>query len=148
MQKQRIPLVLGLVLTGCLACSAIAYSRYVDWPSLGGLTEVRAYLPEEYPVHDAYHYTYRNFMDTWELYRFTTTPEAIEYLVDALNLSAPATVYEFNLIVSRPPPYWWHPESLPEVQLYRSKQRAPDGYLYDLLYSVDLGIAYLIRFDG
>lgn len=146
--KQRISLAFALILTGCLACSALAYSRHVDWPSLGGLSEVRAYLPEEYPVQDAYHYTYRNFMDTWELYRFTTTPQAIEYLANALNLSAPATVYEFDMIISRPPPYWWHPESLPQAQLYRSEQRAPDGHAYDLLYSAAQGIAYLIRFDG
>jgi hypothetical protein len=87
-------------------------------------------------------------MDTWELYRFTTTPEAIAHLANSLNLSAPTTVHEFDMIISRPPPYWWHPESLEEGQLYRSEQRAPDGHMYDLLYSVDLGIAYFIRFDG
>jgi hypothetical protein len=148
MRKPEISALLGLLLAGCLFCSASAYLKYIDWPSLGGDSQVRRYIPSEYPIQDAHHYTYRNFMDTWELYRFTTTPEAIAHLANSLNLSAPTTVHEFDLIVSRPPPYWWHPESLDEGQLYRSEQRAPDGHLYDLLYSVDLGIAYFIRFDG
>lgn len=129
-------------------CGAAIYSRHVDWPSLGGSSRVRAYIPGPYPIGDAHHYTYRNFMDTWELYRFTTTPEAIAYLADELNLSAPATVRRFPLIISRPPPYWCHPERLPEAELYRSEDRAPAGRLYDLLFSRDSGIAYLIRFDG
>jgi hypothetical protein len=148
MRKPRLFHLLGVVAAGCLACSALAYSRYVDWPSLGGEAQVREYLPERYPLAGTHHYTYSNFMDTWELYRFTTTPEAIAYLADGLGLSAPAPVREFPLIISRPPPYWWHPETLQEAQLYRNGQRAPDGHMYDLLYSADSGVAYLIRFDG
>jgi hypothetical protein len=109
---------------------------------------VRAYLPDQYPVSDAHHYTYRNFMDTWELYRFSASPEAISFLAGELNLEEPVPVQKFPLIVSRPPPYWWHPELLPEADLYRSQQRSPDGHNYDLLYSAGEGIAYLIRFDG
>lgn len=146
--KHLLTCLLGLATAGCLLCAATGYSRYVDWPSFGGRTQVREYIPEPYPVTNAHHYTYRNFMDTWELYRFTTTPEAIEYLADALNLSASVTVYEFPMIISRPPPYWWHPEELPQAQLYQGDKRAPDGHLYDLLYSEDSGVAYLIRFDG
>jgi hypothetical protein len=87
-------------------------------------------------------------MDTWELYRFTTTPDAISHLASELNLTAPAAVHEFPMIVSRPPPYWWHPELLADAQLYRGAVRAPDGHLYDLLYSPDTGTAYLVRYDG
>jgi hypothetical protein len=87
-------------------------------------------------------------MDTWELYRFTSTPEAGAYLADTLNLSSAVTVHEFPLIISRPPPYWRRPEALQEAQLYRSEQRAPDGRRYDLLYSAGSGVAYLVRFDG
>jgi len=142
LSKRHFFRFLGLIIAFCLFCTAIAYSRYIDWPSLGGKAQVRRIIPKPYPITDAHHYTYRNFMDTWELYRFTTSPETINYLVNALNLSDPKTVYEFPLIVSRPPPYWWHPEVLPQALLYRSEERAPDGHLYDLLYSEDIGIAY------
>ena len=148
MPKHRITSFIGLVTAGCMLCGAIAYSRYVDWPSFGRSFQVREYVPEPYPISDAHHYTYRNFMDTWELYKFTTTPEAIAYLADILNLSAPVTVYEFPLIISRPPPYWWHPEILAQAKLYRSNERSPDGHRYDLIHSPESGVTYLIRFDG
>jgi hypothetical protein len=148
MSKRRFLRFLVLAITGCLLCSATVYSRYIDWPSIGGSAQVRGIIPQPYPITNAHHYTYRNFMDTWELYRFTTTPGAVAYLVNALKLSDPKTVYEFPMIVSRPPPYWWHPEVLPEAQLYGSDGRAPDGRLYELLYSEDTGVVYLIRFDG
>jgi len=148
MSKRRIVPLVGFVSAACLLCSATAYSRYVDWPSFGGNAQVREYVPEPYPIEAAHHYTYHNFMDTWELYKFTTTPETIVYLADALNLSTPVTVYEFPLIISRPPPYWWHPEALAQASLYRSQARAPDGHNYDLLYSENSGVAYLVRFDG
>ena len=148
MSKRHSFRFLGLTLLFCMFCSAIAYSRYIDWPSLGGRAQVRRIIPQPYPITNAHHYTYRNFMDTWELYRFRINPETIVYLVDAFNLSNPKTVFEFPMIVSRPPPYWWHPEVLPEAQLYGSNRRAPDGRLYELLYSEDTGITYLIRFDG
>jgi hypothetical protein len=148
MSKRRFLRFLVLAITGCLLCSATVYSRYIDWPSIGGSAQVRGIIPQPYPITNAHHYTYRNFMDTWELYRFTTTPGAVAYLVNALKLSDPKTVYEFPMIVSRPPPYWWHPEVLPEAQLYGSDRRAPDGRLYELLYSEDTGVVYLIRFDG
>ncbi|HTO99932.1 MAG TPA: hypothetical protein VMJ64_01055, partial [Anaerolineales bacterium] len=133
--------------TGVL-CAAFAYSRYIDWPSFSAAPQVRAYLPASYLVSDAHHYAYNNFMDNWELYRFTTTPDAIAYLANSLDLAAPASVHEFPLIVSRPPPYWWHPEALTNTSLYRSAVRASDGHLYDLLYSVEDGTAYLVRYDG
>ncbi len=131
-----------------LACAGLAYARFIDWPSTGGTGQVRAYLPERFLAQDAHHYRYRNFMDTWELYRFRTTPEAIDYLAASLKLEPAGQVSNFPLIVSRPPPYWWHPEALPEATLYSSAERAPDGHLYDLLYAEESGIAYLIRFDG
>jgi hypothetical protein len=148
MLKNRVPLSLGLILLVCLICGGLTYSRYIDWPSFGAKGSVRFYIPDQFPISDTHHYTYSNFMDTWELYRFTTTPEAISYLATELNLASPATVHEFPLIISRPPPYWWHPELLPDAQLYRSAHRASDGHLYDLLYSPDSGIAFLVRFDG
>jgi hypothetical protein len=147
-RKNRLPFMIGLIILACVLCPALGYSRYVDWPSFGAASQVRRYIPEPYPLSATYHYTYANFMDTWELYRFTTTPDGIAYLSDKLNLGAPATVHNFPLIVSRPPPYWWHPELLADAELFRSDGRAPDGRLYDLLYSPASGIAYLIRFDG
>jgi hypothetical protein len=87
-------------------------------------------------------------MDTWELYTFTTSPEAVAFLATTLNLGSPAPVQEFPMIISRPPPYWWHPEVLSQAELYGSEDRAPDGHNYQLLFSVETGIAYLIRFDG
>lgn len=146
--KNRLPPLVFLLLVVCLFCGAVGYSRHVDWPSIGGAREVRAYVPEDYPLEDAHHYTYRNFMDTWELYRFTSSPAAIRFLAEKLKLGSPATVYEFPLIVSRPPPYWWHPEQLPKAELYASAERAEDGRIYELLYSGETGIAYMIRFDG
>jgi hypothetical protein len=122
-----------------LALFSNRYSRYIDWPSIGGSAQVRGIIPQPYPITNAHHYTYRNFLDTWELYRFTTSPETIAYLGNTLNLSDPKTVHEFPMIVSRPPPYWWHPELLTEALLYRSDERAPYGHLYDLLYSEDIG---------
>jgi hypothetical protein len=148
MTKGRILPVVGIVVVSCGLCAAAMYSRYIDWPSFGADSPVRAYIPEPYPISETYHYTYRNFMDTWELYRFSTTPEAIAFLADDLRLADPVTVFDFPLIVSRPPPYWWHPELIPEAELYRSLARAPDGHLYDLLYAQETGVAYLIRFDG
>ena len=106
------------------------------------------YLPDPYPLSEAHHYTYGSFMDTWELYRITSIPEAVAYMADTLNLPSAVTVHEFPLIISRPPPYWWRPEALQEAQLYRSEQQDPDGRRYDLLYSAGSGVAYLVRFDG
>ena len=148
MKKNRLGLAVGVIVMACALCAGAGYSRYVDWPSFGANAEVRLYIPDRYPISDTHQYTYSNFMDTWELYRFTTTPDAIVYLADELKLASPATVHEFPLIISRPPPYWWHPELLPDAELYRSSVRAPDGHLYDLLYAQDSGVAYLIRFDG
>ena len=127
---------------------ALVYSRHVDWPSLGGTEDVRVYLPDPYPLSEAHHYTYGSFMDTWELYRITSIPEAVAYMADTLNLPSAVTVHKFPLIISRPPPYWWRPEALQEAQLYRSEQRDPDARRYDLLYSAGSGVAYLVRFDG
>jgi hypothetical protein len=58
-----------------------------------------------------------------------------------------ASPTSFPMIVSRPPPYWWHPE-LPEGARYAGQERAPDRKKYGLLYSSASGIAYLLRFDG
>ena len=145
---RRLLLKLSLFLILVALLVGFAYLRYINWPSFGGAKEVRVYLPEEYPVKDAHHYTLRSFMDTWELYRFTTTPDAINFLVENLNLESHGLVYEFPLIVSKPPPYWWNPELLREAEYFSSRERAPDGRLYDLLYSMERGIVYLIRFDG
>jgi len=146
--NRRIPYVFGLSLFTCLLCGVLAYSRYIDFPSFDGSSEVRAYLPEKYPITEVHHYTYNNFMDNWELYRFSTTPEAIAFLASRLHLESRGMVYEFPLIISKPPPYWWDPELLKEAELFRSSKRAPDGHNYDLLYSRETGIAYMIRFDG
>ena len=148
MPRSRLLLALSILVVACMLCAAPLYGRYIDWPSLGGAEAVRGYLPDQYPVSDAHHYTYRNFMDTWELYRFTTSPEAVSYLANILNLEPPVPVQEFPLIISRPPPYWWHPELLPQAELYSSHERASDGRNYNLLYAPGNGIAYLIRFDG
>jgi hypothetical protein len=139
---------ISVSVVACILCSALGYARYIDWPSFDGAGHVREYLPGQYPIHDAHFYLYQNFMDSWKLYRFTTSPEAIEFLAASLHLSQEGVVYEFPLIVSRPPPYWWHPELLAEADLYRSKDRAPAGHLYDLLYSQETGIVYMIQFDG
>jgi hypothetical protein len=87
-------------------------------------------------------------MDTWELYRFSTSSDAVAYLVNKLNLESKGMVHTFDLIISKPPPYWWNPEHLPEAEYYQSRERALDGKLYDLLYSKVDGIVYMIRFDG
>jgi hypothetical protein len=87
-------------------------------------------------------------MDTWELYRFTTTPEAVAFLATELSLESKGTVNNFPLIISKPPPYWWDPELLDNAELFSAKQRAADGHSYEILYSIDTGIVYLIRFDG
>jgi hypothetical protein len=131
-----------------LLCGILTYSRYIDFPPFDDSQEVRAYLPDKYPIKDAHHYTYNNFMDNWELYRFSTTSEAIIYLASELNLESQGFVHEFPLIISKPPPYWWNPELLDNAELFRSSTRAPDGHNYDLLFSEETGIAYMIRFDG
>ena len=140
--------IIGLGLFVCVGCGLAAYSRYIDFPSFDGSSEIRTYLPETYPITDAHHYSFNNFMDNWELYRFSTTPEAIIFLASELHLESQGVVHEFPLIISKPPPYWWNPELLKEAELFRSSQRAPDGHTYDLLYSSASGIAYMIRFDG
>lgn len=145
---RRVLVCLSVSIIACILCSALGYARYVDWPSFDGSRHVREYLPNQYPVQDAHFTRYRNFMDSWDLYRFKTSPEAIAFLAASLHLSRAGVVNEFPLIVSRPPPYWWHPELLSEADLYRSRDRAPDGHLYDLLYSQDTGVAYMIQFDG
>lgn len=145
--RRALP-VIGLSLFICLLCGLVAYSRYIDFPSFDGSSDLRVYLPEKYPITDAHHYLYNNFMDNWELYQFSTTPEAIAFLASDLNLESQGRVYEFPLIISKPPPYWWNPERLKEAELFRSSKRAPDGHNYDLLYSRETGIAYMIRFDG
>ena len=146
--NRNIPSIIGLGVFTCLLCGLLAYSRYIDFPSLDGSSEIRAYLPDTYPIRDAHHYSYHNFMDNWELYRFSTTLESIHFTVSELHLESQGMVHEFPLIISKPPPYWWDPELLKEAELFRSSQRAPDGHTYDLLYSSESGIAYMIRFDG
>jgi hypothetical protein len=146
--SRRVMVFMSVSIIACLLCGALGYARYVDWPSFDGSQHVREYLPSQYPLQDAHFYRFRNFMDSWDLYRFTTSPESIEFLAASLHLSREGVVYEFPLIVSRPPPYWWHPELLSEADLYRSRGRAPDGHLYDLLYSQETGVAYMIQFDG
>jgi hypothetical protein len=146
--SRRVLISISVSVLACILCGALGYARYVDWPSFDGSQSVREYLPSDYSIQDAHFYRYRNFIDTWDLYRFTTSPEAIKFLTASLHLSPEGVVYEFPLIVSRPPPYWWHPELLAEADLYRSKERAPDGHLYDLLYSQETGVAYMIQFDG
>jgi hypothetical protein len=145
---RRSRLVLGLSLFACLLCGVISYSRYIDFPSFGSSGKVRTYLPEQYPVEDAYHYSYHNFMDNWELYRFSTTPEAIAFLASDLNLESQGLVHKFPMIISKPPPYWWDPELLENAELFSSRSRAPDGHNYNLLFSRETGIAYMVRFDG
>jgi len=126
----------------------VGFLRYVDWPSFGGEHQVREILPEEYPLEHAHHYKLRAFMDNWGLYRFQTSPEAIAYLKTELNLESQGLVQHFPLIISRPPPYWWHPERLAQAEYFQSATRAADGRLYDLLYAQQSGIVYMIRFDG
>jgi hypothetical protein len=146
--SRRMVVSFSISVIACILCGTLGYARYVDWPSFDESAHVREYLPIPYPIQDAHFYQYRNFMDTWEVYRFTTSPEAIDFLVTSLHLSLAGVVYEFPLIVSRPPPYWWHPELLREANLYRNRERAPNGHAYELLYSQETGVAYLIQFDG
>jgi hypothetical protein len=146
--KRKLLAVGGLLAVVCIIVGAFAYSLYIDFPSIDGPSEVRAYLPEEYSIKEAHYYQLRGFMDTWDLYRFTTSREAIDYLIVELKLESKGIVQNYPLIISKPPPYWWNPEDLPEAELFQSRERAPDGRLYDLLYSEDEGIVYMIRFDG
>ena len=113
-----------------LAAGAIAYSLYIDFPSLDGPGEVRIFLPEEYSIEDVHYYKLRGFMDTWDLYRFTTSPEAIDYLIVKLMLESKGIGNNYPLIISKPPPYWWGPELLEEVELFQSAERALDDRLY------------------
>jgi hypothetical protein len=132
----------------CLLISAFAYALYVDWPAFDEPQAVRVYLPVEYPIEDAHHYKLRSFMDTWDLYKFTTSSSAIAHLKSELKLESRGYVQNFDLIISKPPAYWWEPEKLDEAELFQSTERADDGRLYELLYSEETGITYLIRFDG
>jgi hypothetical protein len=146
--NSRLLRILGYIILACLLIGIFAYSRYIDWPSGDASPEVRVYLPDQYPLSEAYHYTLRDFMDTWELYRFSTSSDAVAFLVNDLNLESQGMVNEFDLIISKPPPHWWDPEHLLEAEYYQSRDRAADGRLYDLLCSKDDGIVYMIRFDG
>jgi hypothetical protein len=137
----------ALLMTLC-ACAACGYARYIDFPAGDDSVLVRAYLPEPHPLEGAHHDLLRGFMDSWELYRFETSPEGVAYLVQSLSLESQGLVYEFPLIISKPPAYWWDPEQLAEAEYFTSHERAADGYLYDLLYSEADGIVYMIRFDG
>src|SRR5919205_2460775 len=91
--------IMGLSLLICLLCGLVACSRYIDFPSFDGSSEIRAYLPDPYPITDAHHYSYNNFMDNWELYRFSTTPEAIIFLESELHLESRGMVHDFPLII-------------------------------------------------
>ncbi len=146
--KRRLLRALGGTVLAVLLLGGVGYSRYIDWPAFDDSALIRVYIPDEYPLDDAHHYTLRGFMDTWDLYRFSTSPEAILFLVAELKLESTGTVREFDLIISKPPAYWWDPELLREAEYYQSYERAADGRLYDLLYSREEGIAYMIRFDG
>jgi hypothetical protein len=101
---------------------------------MGGAKQVRVHLPEQYPLENGHHYTLRAFMDSWELFRFRTSPQAVDYLKTELNLESQGMVHNFPMIVSRPPAYWWHPERLAEAEYFQSLTRADDGRLYELLY--------------
>ena len=146
--KRILLAVVGFLVLVCILVGAFAYSFYIDFPSIDGPSEVRAYLPEKFSIEEAHYYQLRGFMDTWDLYRFTTSPEAIDYLIVLLKLESKGIVQNYPLIISKPPPYWWDPELLDEAELFESTERALDDRLYELLYSEKTGIVYLIRFDG
>ena len=138
----------GLVLLFISTCAVLFYFRHIDWPSLGGENAVREYLPDSYPLSHAHHYTLRNFMDSWELYRFSTSHAGVEFLAGLLNLEPVGEVQNHPLIVSTPPPYWWQPEQLDNAMLFSGTSRAGDGFLYEMLYADTEKLVYLIRFDG
>jgi hypothetical protein len=146
--KRKILRIGGILVMVCILAGTFAYSLYIDFPSIDGPDEVRMYLPEKYSIKEAHYYQLRGFMDTWDLYRFTTSPEAIDYLIVLLKLESKGIVQNYPLIISKPPPYWWDPELLEEAELFQSTERALDDRLYELLYSRKTSIAYLIRFDG
>ena len=110
---------------------------------------MRVYHPEAYPVKHAHHYTYGGFMDTWELYRFSTSPEGVEYLAASLNLSLWRPSLNFHSSSRGRHLTGGIPRScLRRPSTVAPKGRQTDGHHYDLLYSAESGTAYLIRFDG
>lgn len=142
-------LTLASVLFGLLAGYVILdYSRYYDWPSFNDAAQVREYLPASYPVADAHYYQLRNMVETWELYRFNTSADAVAKLTKRLRLSSQGTVKNFAMIVTQPRPHWWHPEQLASAELFAALERGPDGRNYELLYAADTGTVYMIRFEG
>lgn len=101
--RRSLPIAAAVLVSSSISV-VYTYSRYVDWPALDGRRAARSHIPAMYAVSDAYHYTYHNFINTWELCRLTTTSDAMRHVADALALGSPSIVHEFPLIISRPPP--------------------------------------------
>lgn len=145
---RRTITLIGLVF-GLLATYVVVdYARYHGWLSFNDVAHVREYVPANYPVADAHYYRFRNMVYTWELYRFNTSVEAVAKLAERLQLSSQGKVSNFSLIITQPPPYWWHPEALASAELFAARQGGPDGKGYEMLYAEDTGTVYLMRFEG
>ena len=146
--SRRTVTLIALAFVSMATYLVVDYSRYYDWLSFNDDAHVREYVPANYPVADAHYYRFRNMVDTWELYRFNTSADAVAKLAKRLRLSSQGKVRNFALIITQPPPHWWHPEQLASAELFAARQRGPDGKNYEMLYAADTGTVYLMRFEG
>ena len=136
----RHRLLTGLVLM--VVVVGIWYLRYIDFPSFDGETQLREIAEYRHEARSVHYFRSRNFMDTWHLLRAEIAPEQIEHYVPDLGLEQRGEVEHFDLIISRPPPYWWHPERLPRAVLYEGS--VPDGRSLTLRYAEESSTAYFL----
>ncbi len=141
-KKWRDRLFTALVVLGTVA--AIWYMRHIDFPATDGMNELRQIAGYEFEARRAYYYRSRNFMDTWHLLRAEIPPTDLERYVAELALQEAGAVEYFDLIISRPPPYWWHPERIPSATLYEGWLRNERSIT--LMYSADAETAYLLLY--
>ncbi len=120
------------------------YLRHIDWPPNDGSDELAALAGEDLRARNVYFYRSRNFMDTWDLYRFEVSTLSLEEFAARRNLELRGQVEHFPLIVSRPPPFWWRPERLPQASLWEGTDAS--GRSYSMMHDSRSLTTYLLTY--
>ncbi len=122
----------------------VLYLRHIDWPPSDGGEELEALAGESLPARNVYFYRSRNFMDTWDLYRFEIATRSVETFATDRRLELHGQVEYFPLIVSRPPPFWWHPERLAQADLWEGTDQR--GRTYSMMHDRQTLTTYLLTY--
>jgi hypothetical protein len=136
------------VFTACLAFSAFAYTRYIDFPARAQklpLELSQSLGAKASQVNRFYRYDLGGFIDRQWLWRIDAKPEIVSLLVSHLGLQRTTVV---SPGFWRMPPYYW-PRSLPgDAEVFQSPgfsadSRGQDGEYYFLVHDKAQNRAFL-----